>query len=165
MDSSLGLKFDLYDESLLAITLFFDAISDRDFLRYASYLLQGISLGLDYKHCEFYDPDEIDEEPFDGVRFRLSMTDEEITVTFDTFLGYLRMAANSYLQRHPEDESKVIALLQKHNITLRPKQKSTPIFRRTFLCAYPAYFSSSFFNSGSAARISSMRIALSVLRS
>lgn len=113
-------KFKLEGERLRPIRIFFNSLSESEFLRDIACLLDGVGLGINEAICEFHDPRDVWDEPFEGVRFRISVTEEEIILTHDDFLKYLRLACEGYLQRHPADEAKLIALFHSKGLKLRP---------------------------------------------
>ncbi len=94
-------------EKIRPLAVFFDSLSDEDFVRYVDYLTKSIGIGMDgVTGCTF--PNNLDEyqimqgEGFDGIQF--SFYEEDIEVDVPTFRKYLRMACEIYWQEHPESK-------------------------------------------------------------
>ena len=121
--TSLYEKFDLYDDSLDAVSSFFDSLSESKFCRDIDLLLTDRGLGLHETTCfiAYPEPPGFDPSlPAGYVRFAIDIIDAESIITYEDFLEYLRQACEGYIARHPQDEAKLVAVLQKHDIALRP---------------------------------------------
>lgn len=107
-----------YDESdpYLAIKGYFDRMyNDGYFVEALGYVVKKWGFSTDGAYCNF--PDEsspFEEEHFEGVEFALGCPpkDEDTVVVSEAVCSeYIRLACNKYLDRHPEDTTKVAGLL------------------------------------------------------
>ena len=96
-------------DRLFPVQAFFNAMGDSVFLRILADLVSGVGAGVNDVHCEFPGDLNEDEEPFEGIRF--SLYEDEVVVDRDTFLRFLRLAAESYVREHPHDQAQVEAIL------------------------------------------------------
>lgn len=118
--------FDLQDENLFLVSDFFNSLlsgSAMFFYEDIEGLLTHGGAGTEYGDCKVSTPERMKYDPFvpEGfVRFGLEILDREIFVPYEDFLKYLRMACEVHIQRHPEDEAKLIALFQSKGLKLRP---------------------------------------------
>lgn len=100
----------LADPKLFPVQAFFNAISDGAFVRVVESLLSGVGHGAEEAFCEFPDPLDPGDPPFEGVRF--SIFEEEVVLDRPTFLRYLRLAVDAFLEGHPADRVRLEALLR-----------------------------------------------------
>ncbi|MGM3174136.1 ribonuclease toxin immunity protein CdiI [Dickeya lacustris] len=91
--------------------------SDKDFFEVIEYIIKKIGFSTDGAYCNFPDMNSYDEsEHFDGVEFAVGYPPSEadtVIVSEETCFKYVRLACEKYLQKHPEDEARIKALLEK----------------------------------------------------
>ena len=84
----------------------------REFLWALPLILEKKGCSVNEAHCSFPDLNDPDPEcHFSGVK--ISLMDDEITLTFDELLKFLRQACVNYVQLHPEHGEQVADLLTK----------------------------------------------------
>ncbi|WP_037285170.1 ribonuclease toxin immunity protein CdiI [Saccharibacillus sacchari] len=96
---------DLLNPLHLPAIVFFNAISNSDFVEVIEQMSAGIGTGINDVDCSFPDDIEECEEKFDGVRF--SLIDEEVILNYEMFYYYLNKACENYLDTFPDDRSKI----------------------------------------------------------
>jgi len=94
------------------VYVFFNMISENDFLDIYESFSKGIGRGIEVAVCLFPDNVDIETDKFDGVEFSLH-SGEEVVIDYSTFYFYLNKACKRYLQIHNSDQKKLMALLRK----------------------------------------------------
>lgn len=102
---------DINDEYYTA-KFYLYSIPDTIFLRVLENMSKGIGTSLDYLHCEFPGDIEEDEEPFEGVRFRV-LDDDGVVLGEEKFYHLLKNTCKEYLMDFPQDRETVQRLLNK----------------------------------------------------
>ena len=87
------------------VFVFFNMISDNDFLDVCESFSKGMGRGIQFAVCLFSDDVDIELDKFDGVEFSLH-TGEEVVVDYQTFYYYLNKACERYIQIHPDPVNK-----------------------------------------------------------
>lgn len=102
---------DINDEYYTA-KFYLYSIPDTTFVRVLENMSNGIGTSLDYLHCEFPGDIEVDEEPFEGVRFRV-LDDDGVVLGEKKFYSLLEDTCKEYLIDFPQDREVVHCLLNK----------------------------------------------------
>ncbi|MCR9233095.1 MAG: ribonuclease toxin immunity protein CdiI [bacterium] len=93
------IRIQLQDQ-LFPVQTFFNAIGDHEFWDIIHGLKNRVSYGLDVCFCEFPESLDFDEEPFEGVRFRIY--EDEVIITEAEFEKLLQKLATIQVCRFPD---------------------------------------------------------------
>ncbi len=104
-------RLKLSDPALYPVVAFFNSIWDQDFLKAMTRLTNGIGQSMNDAYCLFYDPDEPDEEIFEGAKF--SVGDDEVILSDADWKRYAREATLAFVKANPEFERDAQKLLVK----------------------------------------------------
>ena len=87
------------EDRLLPVQAYFNALPDDLFLRCLGYLAEGI--GVEYNGVGCFPEGEYEDAPESGVLFFLPF--EEVTISSQETLQFLRQALDAYVALHAED--------------------------------------------------------------
>ena len=104
-------ELNLRQKDHFPVYVFFNMISENNFLDVCESFSKGIGRGIEFGVCLFPDDIDIDSDKFDGVEFSLH-SGEEVVVDYKTFYYYLNKACERYIQTHPVDKPKIEILLE-----------------------------------------------------
>jgi hypothetical protein len=99
------------DDHLLPVQMYFNAIPEYRFLDIVEALSHRHGRGLDICIIEFPELVEPGEEPFSGVKFYLP--DEEVIISNQEFVMYVKKACEAHLREHPEDKDRTDTMLNR----------------------------------------------------
>jgi hypothetical protein len=114
---------DLKRKEHFPIYVFFNMMSESDFMDACESFSKGIGRGIEFGACLFPDDVDIEADKFDGVEFSL-YSGEEVVVDYQTFYYYLSKACECYIKTHQADEEKIEMLLEKIKERFKCKSKS-----------------------------------------
>lgn len=111
-------KFDIDTDPMSSLKGYLNKANDTNFLRTIEYIADKNGFGFDASYVSEFEPHSEDDtdKPFEGIRIRSIFYGREETLDLYPFATALPIALEAmveYAERHPADQPKVDALIDK----------------------------------------------------